>query len=188
MGELGFRRSGNLFVTERQGGAEGFVGFNTARRGYSPDSASLVPAIGVRFEAVADLLGRAGFANSPHTPTIVTQLEALRPPSDYEDLVVSLGSESSYEHVVDLVRRFGMPFIETHRTLEKGLEASRRGLGHYTHFTTPVFEYLLGNRTLAIHELESLGQRESGKPGAWSEHVRSVASALILVMSRDDDE
>lgn len=182
MTELGFARVGNVFVKSLSDDAEGFVGFNSARRGFSPESASLVPAVGVRFHAVAELLTRAGFPQSPHTPTVVTQLQALRPANEYEDLVVSIPSGTSYAHVVDLLRRFGLPFIEQRQTLQQGLDASIGGLGHYTHFTTPIFRYLLGSRDHAIRELELLAQQEAGRPGAWADHVRSVTSGLVQLM------
>jgi hypothetical protein len=186
---MGFRKALPLHAIELAPNIRGLVGLNLGRKGQSSDSGYITPVLGVEYAEAEKLYSRLqGETISPVNMTISTPLASLMPRQLMLsfDWVVSLSDMSTYAPIIEQVREYGLPFLQSHASLESGLDAARAGRGFKLEFRIPVFEYLLGNTDAARRELEKLGESQVGQTGPWPTYVRNFVTSFFLEMEKSE--
>lgn len=165
--EAGWRkRSGDIYTREVAPGYLAWLGLNRATK-YGPPF-GVNPVCGV----CADELEKLVFAlqalepQKYVTPTLCRPVGYLTPANTYLELKVDRENlVTMADEISDLVVAYGLPFAESHSSLESILDGLRRGLSprQHEHERTAVVLALLGRSEEAAREaaeaLEELGSR-----------------------------
>jgi hypothetical protein len=167
---LGFdKRAGSVFTREVAGDALGWLGLNKASRHSPAGEFEVNPVVGIRHQGVervvAELQGATFHAYLP--PTVSSPLGYLMPGTRYRAWTVSADDPGSgVEDLVEAVREYAVPFMETNSTLTLLCTLMDDGLGfeHQLVYRQPVAWVLAGDLDRAVRLVDlaeaNLGDRE----------------------------
>ncbi|WP_124823685.1 hypothetical protein [Burkholderia stagnalis] len=183
------KRSGEIFTLQLAEGFIGWLGLNRAKR---PEGFELNPVVGVRCQALEDLLSTL-LKERPHKyvpPTVAISLGYLMPERQYRSWI--LREETTTVVAADIVTtivRYGFPLMASACTLrEMGglLESPRFTSADHAAYRRPLIKWLLGDRKGALQTCASACQKLEARSDPAAEHFRQFARGLESLANQID--
>jgi hypothetical protein len=179
---IGFRkRAGWIFTAELDNNVLGWMGMNTASRHQAAGSVEVNPVVGVRHQAVEQLV--AEFRHEkfhPYLPpTVSSPIGYVMPGDRYVAWTLTQGpSRGASASLIDAVVGFGLPFMRRLVDLESLCEAAEQRLGHNLEYRLPVIRFLLGRTHEAQAGLDDDVARLGDREDIAAKQLKAFAAAF----------
>ena len=169
---LGFQPRGTgRFVFDLRPGCVGIL--QLFRASYPPEGFEINPIIEVRHVEIQRLIEEClgGVPNSKWVPTIRTNVGYLTPERRFLGWNFKVGDESGLtsDNLIDVIAKYGVPFLTQHNSVDGIIEGIRAGYGGPTVdrvLRIAAAEWLLGRHQNALAVITAeIQQRESSADG-----------------------